>query len=72
MCYLYNNRSKNNKPLDSASISDELSGDTPTSTLTLQSVAPEDTGTYKCVSQAAASQATWSTFCYLRVFGKFN
>ena len=72
MCYLYINRSKNSTFLDSVNISNKLSGITPTSTLTLHSVAPEDTGTYKCVSQVAASQATWTTFCYLRVFGKFN
>ena len=40
------------------------------SKLTLHNVTPADGGTYKCVSQAADSQTTWTSCCDVYVFGK--
>ena len=49
------------------SIDDFTSG---TSTLTLDNLTSADRGTYKCVSEAADSQTTWTTLCHVYVFSK--
>ena len=68
--YVDFNRSKNKKTLQRGSVSNKLSGEKPTSKLTLLKVKPEDTGTYMCVSKAADSQATWTTFHHISVCSK--
>ena len=40
------------------------------SKLTLHNATPADRGTYKCVSQAADSQTTWTSRCDLYVYSK--
>ena len=69
---IFVSRFQNKKPLPMADISDDFSGVRPTSTLTLHNVTPDDTGTYKCVSKAADSQTTWTTYCHIYVCSKLT
>ena len=70
MYYFIVSRFQNNKPLQTGHITDDLSDVRQTSKLTLHNVTPDDTGTYKCVSQAADSQTTWTTYCHIYVCSK--
>ena len=65
-------RSQNKQPLQRSNVFNVLSDVKPTSKLTLHNVTPEDTGTYMCVSQAADSQTTWTSFHFVYVCSKYN
>ena len=55
-------------PLQRGSISDDLSGSK--SKLTLPNVTPEDSGDYKCVSQAGEWKAKWTTHFHVNVYSR--
>ena len=59
-------RSKDKKPLQRGSVSDVSSSGK--SRLTLLNVTPEDSGDYKCVSQANWWKAKWKTYFHVTVY----
>ena len=61
-------RWKNNEVIPPVNHTDDIiSG---VSKLFLHNITPADSGTYKCVSEAAISQATWISRCDVCVYSK--
>ena len=61
-------RWKNNEVISTGNHKDDIiSG---ISKLTLHNITPADSGTYKCVSEAGESQATWTSRYDVYVFSK--